>query len=121
MNRDIYKDKALLQLFSREKEKPSSDALNERIMQKVYKAQRKREIRNLCIAGTTSLIMLAGVVVMLKYYLKIDFSILFQGFTFTKKPDNFLLPDLFPVLFISLIVCGLLWIDHRIRKKWLRN
>ena len=99
MKQEIYKDKALSQLFSREKEIPVSDLLNKQIM---------------CIAGATSLFMLAGVFIMLKYYLKVDFSMLFQGFT--KKPDHFLLPDFFPVLFISLIVCSLLWIDHRIRK-----
>lgn len=119
MKQEIYKDKALSQLFSQAETGPLSDRLNKQIMQKVYKARRMREIRNLCIAGATSLLMLAGVFILLKYYLKVDFSIVLQGFT--KKPDNWQLPDLFPVLFISLIVCGLLWIDHRIRKKWLRT
>lgn len=119
MKQEIYKDKALSQLFGREEEIPFSDLLNRQIMQKVYKVQKRREIRNLCIVGITSLLMLAGVFVMLTYYLKVDFSHLFQGVM--KKPDNFLLPDLFSVLFISLIVCCLLWIDYRIRKKWFRT
>lgn len=119
MKQEIYHDKALSQLFSREEEGSFPELLNGQIMQKVYKVQKRREIRNLCIAGTTSLLMLAGVFVLLKYYLDFDFSILLQGFT--KKPDTLLLPDFFPVLFIGIIVCSLLWIDHRMRKKWLRT
>ncbi|MDE5638886.1 MAG: hypothetical protein K2I47_03710 [Odoribacter sp.] len=119
MKQEIYKDKALSQLFSREETCPVSELLNKQIMQKVYRTQKRREIRNLCIAGTISLLMLAGVFILLKYYLKVDFSIVLQGFT--KKSGNWQLPDLFPALFISLIVCGLLWIDLRMRKKWLRT
>lgn len=119
MKQEIYKDKALSQLFSREETCPVSELLNKQIMQKVYRTQKRREIRNLCIAGTISLLMLAGLFVTLKYYLNVDFSIVFQDVI--KKPDNFLLPDLFPVLFISVIACCLLWIDYRMRKKWLRT
>lgn len=119
MSRELYKDNVLSELFRREEESPESDALKKQIMQKVYKARKRKEIGSFCIAGATSLVMLAGVFVMLKYYLKMDFSTVFQGFL--KKPDSFLLPDFVPALFIGMIVCGLLWIDHRIRKKWLRT
>ena len=118
MKQDLYKDKILLELFRQKEEIPESEALKKQIMQKVYKSRKRKELANFCMVGVTSCIMLTGVVVMLKYYLKVDFSMLFQGFI--KKPDNFLLPDLLPALFISLIVCSLLWIDHYIRKKWLR-
>lgn len=119
MKQELYKDKALLQLFSRDEKIPFPDTLEKQIMQKVYKAQKRKEILNLCIVGAVSVGMSVGGFAMLKYYLKFDFSILFREFT--EKPDNLLLPDFSPILFISLIVCCLLWIDHRIRMKWLRT
>ncbi len=119
MKQDLYKDKILSELFRQKEEIPASDVLKKQIMQKVYKSRKRKELGNFCLVGATSCLMLTGAIVMLKYYLNVDFSMLFQGFT--KKPDNFLLPDLLPALFISLIACGLLWIDHRIRKKWLRT
>lgn len=119
MKQDLYKDKVLSELFRQKEEIPESDALKKQIMQKVYRSRKRKEIGNFCLVGATSCLLLTGVVVMLKYYLKTDFSMLFQGFI--KKPDNFLLPDLLPALFISLIVCGLLWIDYRMRKKWLHT
>lgn len=115
MKKETYKDKAIQHLFN------SQDIffpgnLNERIMQKVYKAQKRKGIRNLFIAGATSLILLTGVILMLKYYLKFNFSTLLPNFIVNQENISF--PSFIPIFFICIIVCSLLWLDYRLRKRW---
>lgn len=117
MNKEIHKDHALRHIFNLHRETALPEGLNVQIMKKVYRIQKRREIRNLFFVGFTSLTLLSAVILVLKYYLKFDFSILLLELT--ESPANFTFPFK-PILFISIIVCCLLWIDNRLRKKWQR-
>lgn len=114
MKKEAFNDKALYKIFSSPGEDFFPENFNERIMQNIYQAQKKKERRNLLIVIFTSLLMLSLAFYTLVHYLNFNFL---ETFSSIFKP----LPRIqFPVsgiyLAIGAIVLLLLWLDYRLRK-----
>lgn len=72
MNREELNDKALQEIFKRISASPLPEKLNRQIMQKVQKARKRRELRNIAIVVFTSIAMLVSACYVLIHYL--DFN-----------------------------------------------
>lgn len=117
--KEEVKDRALRHIFRQGRETYPSDELNKRIMQRVYKIQKRKEIRNICVVSFTSLALMAGVFCMLRYYYSFhvkDFIPSLFG-----KSGSIVFPDLSFVLLPICILCILLWLDYRFRKRLHRS
>ena len=122
MSKEIYKDRAIEQYFQGKEDLSSLPLLNAQIMYKVRKVQKRREIRNLFITGSTSLCLTIGVVCMLKYYWGFSFSDLFHDtISNMKMPSGLSFPSPLPILFICVIVSCLLGLDYLLHKKLSRT
>lgn len=119
MKQEELNDKALHEIFRRVSENPLSDDLNARIMQKIYRVQKKKEIRNLIVVSLISALMVAFAVYILTHYLSFDlrrtFATVIKGITAVPSAG------FSPFIFTLLPVLLLLWIDHRFRKRFRQN
>lgn len=116
MNTQETKDKALHEIFSRIDSSPLPDRLNTRIMQKVRRAQKKKELRNILIVFSVSAVMLGLSFYVLVHYLSFDPAKIFgtplkQFFSLSFPKISAFTALLIPVLF-------LLWADYGFRKRY---
>lgn len=108
-------DKALQHIFQKtQNEAFLPDDFNRRLMQKVQKVQKRREIYTWTGIGLFSLFLVAGAFLIMKYYLHFNFS---TWITIVEKPDNMTFSGFSFVLWPSCIVGCLLWLDYRLRKR----
>lgn len=119
MKQEELNDKALHEIFKRISENPSFEDLQAQIMQKVYRVQKKKEIRNLIVVSLTSAVMFAFAVYILTYYLAFDLTDTFV--TVIKGVAVVPFEGFSPFIFTVLPFLLLLWIDHRFRKRFRQN
>lgn len=114
MEKEELKDKALHNLFTKLSEEELPSCFNERIMQKVYREQKRKEWRNLLIVSLTSVCMLVAAIYTLVHYLSFSFANTFGGIF--KKPENDWSSGLTFYVFIGVIILLLLGIDRLLRQ-----
>lgn len=119
MKQEEIKDKNLQELFSQTVPEKFPVNLNNRIMKRVVKIQKKREWRNFIGLSLFSLSLITAIVFALSYFTSFNLAEIF-GTLFTGTKED--IPSGIP---FYLLICGiaivLLLLDYQLRKLTKRN